>query len=75
MPSVVEDFESIARRAKEIRAARYQVLGVSPASPAPAAPPEAPAPTPGGGFRYAPGFEHLATDASPTDEWDCCFPA
>jgi hypothetical protein len=64
MPSLIEDFEYIARRASEIRAARYRELGVSPPSPpkqpAPevqegAAPPEC-----GDGFRYAPGFEHLA---------------
>jgi len=60
MPSVVDDFAFIAKRVHEIRAARYQELGVS--SPSPPDPPrpiaeQSPA---GGGFRYAPGFEHLA---------------
>ena len=66
MASVIEDFEFIAKRVAEIRAARYQELGMSaPAaagdarSPAPAS---APAQPYCGGFKYAPGFEHLADE-------------
>ena len=65
MPSVVEDFAFIAKRAHEIRAARYHELGVSP--PSSPQPPPHPveettlaAQASAGGFRYAPGFEHLA---------------
>jgi hypothetical protein len=64
MPSVVDDFAFIAQRAHEIRMARYQELGVSPPrSPKPlqeAAKQSGPAQSHSGGFRYAPGFEHLA---------------
>jgi hypothetical protein len=70
MPSVVEDFAFIAKRAQEIRAARYQELGVSPPN-SPEPPRDAtrqPATTQSrcGGFRYAPGFEYLA-EAHPGD--------
>ena len=65
MPSLIEDFAFIAKRAQEIRVARYQELGVS--APKPPAPPQTvPQQTApqqavtGEGFRYAPGFEHLA---------------
>jgi len=68
MPSLIEDFEYIAQRAREIRAARYRELGVTPPvqSEQPAEVPEGQA-TPQfcDGFRYAPGFEHLA-HAAPT---------
>ena len=64
MSSVVEDFSFIAKRAHEIRLARYQELGVSPpSSPEPiqkVASQPAPVQSRCGGFRYAPGFEHLA---------------
>jgi hypothetical protein len=63
MPSAVEDFAFIAKRAAEIRAARYQELGVSPPTSAKTSPPPpqaVSAPEENGGFRYAPGFEHLA---------------
>jgi hypothetical protein len=64
MSSLVEDFAFIAKRAHEIRTARYLELGVSPpSSPEPlqqGANRPAPAQGPSGGFRYAPGFEHLA---------------
>jgi hypothetical protein len=68
MPSVVEDFAFIAKRAQEISAARYQELGVSPpnspelpaVSPKSAARQSTPTQSCSGGFRYAPGFEHLA---------------
>jgi hypothetical protein len=65
MPSIVDDFAFIAKRVHEIRAARYQELGVS--SPNPSAPPQPAAKeaTSACGFRYAPGFEHLAE--SPRD--------
>jgi hypothetical protein len=72
MPSVVEDFAFIAKRAQEIRAARYQELGVSP--PGSAEPPRDPARLSAaaqsdcGGFRYAPGFEYLAE--APRDDRD-----
>ena len=60
MPSVIEDFAFIAQRAHEIRMARYHELGVSDPNP-PAAPQAITEQTvTGGGFRYAPGFEHLA---------------
>ena len=75
MPSIIEDFDYIARRVHEIRAARYHELGVSPpASSGPTQPPvepDLPAPTTCDGFKYAPGFEPQAS--SPVDEWDCCF--
>ena len=69
MPSVVEDFACIAKRAQEIRVARYVELGVS--DPNPPKPPQTVAKqeVTGGGFRYAPGFEHLATPA-PDDATD-----
>jgi hypothetical protein len=60
MPSVIEDFAFIAKRAQEIRIARYHELGVSdptPANPPQTVPEQA---VTGAGFRYAPGFEHLA---------------
>jgi hypothetical protein len=77
MPSVIEDFEFIAKRASEIRAARYHELGVSPppSLPQEQPPPEetATAPKCCDGFRYAPGFERLAgTSSRQTDDWDCC---
>jgi hypothetical protein len=80
MPSVIEDFDFIAKRASEIRMARYHELGVSPpVAPAQPQPPKqqtAPALKYCDGFRYAPGFEHLAGKAPPPpDDWDCCFPA
>jgi hypothetical protein len=60
MPSVIEDFAFIAKRAQEIRIARYHELAVS--DPTPAHPlqtvPEQEVTV--AGFRYAPGFEHLA---------------
>jgi hypothetical protein len=64
MPSLIEDFAFIAKRAQEIRVARYQELGVSAPNP-PAAPQTVPQQTVSPqavteGFRYAPGFEHLA---------------
>ena len=60
MPSVVDDFAFIAKRVREIRAARYQELGV--ASPNPPDPPQPVASETAtvGGFRYAAGFGHLA---------------
>jgi hypothetical protein len=60
MPSVIDDFAFIAKRAQEIRAARYQELGVS--SPNPPDPPQSVVSetATNSGFRYAPGFEHLA---------------
>ncbi len=65
MPSVVDDFAFIAKRVQEIRAARYQELGVSsPVQPDPPQPVAKQTAT-GSGFRYAPGFEHLAE--SPPD--------
>jgi hypothetical protein len=69
MPSAVDDYTFIAKRAAEIRAARYQELGVSPPRPA-VEPPPPPRPAAAaspdtGGFKYAPGFEHLASDRSP----------
>jgi hypothetical protein len=72
MPSAIEDFDFIARRAREIRAARYLELGVSP----PASPEEAQAPVPQAvpaperpcGFKYAHGFEHLAKGGIATGE-------
>lgn len=71
MPSVIEDFDFIAKRAHEIRMARYHELGVSPpAVPTqrkPATQPAAPSPKCCDGFRYAPGFEHLAGEAHPSD--------
>jgi hypothetical protein len=64
MASVVEDFTFIAQRVHEIRAARYHELGVSPPAfpeqPQETTEPSAPAQSQCGGFRYAPGFEHLA---------------
>jgi len=79
MASVVEDFEFIAQRVSGIRAAHYHELGVSPpASPEQPRSPtqeDVPAATGDGGFKYAPGFEHLAGGTSPIDDWDCCFPA
>jgi hypothetical protein len=77
MSSVIEDFDFIARRASEIRAARYHELGVSPPTSAPQAQPptqeSAPGPKCCDGFKYAPGFGHLAGASSPqTDDWDCC---
>ena len=64
MASVVEDFAFIAKRAHEIKAARYSELGVSPPSsceqPQELATQPSPAQSHCGGFRYAPGFEHLA---------------
>ena len=63
MPSVIEDFAFIAKRAQEIRVARYQELGVSaPNPPAPQTVTQQTAAkqTVTDGFRYAPGFEHLA---------------
>jgi hypothetical protein len=79
MPSVIEDFDFIAKRASEIRAARYHELGVSPpgsaARPQPPAQQDASAPKCCDGFRYAPGFEHLSGKPAPVDDWDCCFPA
>jgi hypothetical protein len=66
MPSVIEDFAFIAKRAQEIRVARYHELGVSDPIP-PAAPQTVPnQAVTDGGFRYAPGFEHLAA-ALPDD--------
>jgi hypothetical protein len=60
MPSIVDDFAFIAKRVQEIRAARYLELGVSSPNP-PEPPPRVATDTAtGGGFRYAPGFEHLA---------------
>jgi hypothetical protein len=71
MRSIIEDFAFIARRAHEIRMARYQELGVcpprSPESPPPPAEEKAPPQGGTGGFRYAPGFEHLA-QRSPIDD-------
>ncbi len=60
MPSVVDDFTFIAKRAQEIRVARYHELGVCDPNP-----PSVPQVVPeqavtSEGFRYAPGFEHLA---------------
>jgi hypothetical protein len=78
MPSLVDDFDFIARRASEIRAAHYQELGVSPPGSPQSQPPaqqDAPAPKCSDGFRYAPGFEHLDGKSSPIDDWGCCFPA
>ena len=80
MPSVIEDFDFIAKRASEIRMARYHELGVSPpaapAQPQPSTQQAAPAPKCCDGLRYAPGFENLAGEVPPpTDDWDCCFPA
>lgn len=76
MASVVEEFSFIAKRASEIRAARYHELGVSPptSSEQPQAPAQdaSPAPTNSGGFKYAPGFEHLGAEPSPVDDWGCC---
>jgi hypothetical protein len=71
MPSLIEDYAYIAQRAREIRAARYRELGVSPPGPPPGQPaaevPESPdAPTCCDGFRYASGFEHLAHTAPTT---------
>ena len=57
MPSVIEDFAFIAKRAQEIRIARYHELGVSdptPANPPQTVPEQA---VTGAGFRYAPGFD------------------
>jgi hypothetical protein len=69
MSSVIEDFNFIARRASEIRAARYHELGVSPPTSAPQAQPPtqeaAPARKCCDGFKYAPGFGHLAGASSP----------
>jgi hypothetical protein len=64
MPSVVDDFAFIAKRVREIRAARYEELGVT--SPNPPDPPQPVARETAtvGGFRYAPGFEHLADSPS-----------
>ncbi len=77
MPSIVEEFEFIARRANEIRAARYHELGVSPPESAGRSRPPieqaARSPDHRGGFRYAPGFEHLAEAPPSPDEWDCCL--
>ena len=68
MPSAVDDFTFIAKRAAEIRAARYHELGVSPPWPAveppPATQPATSASPDTGGFKYAPGFEHCASDRS-----------
>ncbi len=64
MPSVVDDFAFIAKRVHEIRAARYQELGVSPPSPPDPPQPAAKQTATIGGFRYAPGFEHLAETPS-----------
>lgn len=70
MPSLIEDFAYIAKRAGEIRAARYRELGVSPPVPPERPVPEAQegAAAPGccDGFRYAPGFEHLARETPTT---------
>ena len=78
MPSLIEDFDYIARRASEIRAARYQELGVSPPATSEQPPHDdertAPAPQSGGGFQYAPGYEHLAAQSAPIDDWGCCLP-
>jgi hypothetical protein len=63
MPSVVDDFAFIAKRVQEIRAARYQELGVSSPNKADLPQPVAKEPAGGGGFRYAPGFEYLAESA------------
>jgi hypothetical protein len=60
MPSVIEDFAFIARRAHEIRMARYHELGVSDPNPPVAPQAVTEQAVTGGGFRYAPGFEHLA---------------
>ena len=73
MPSVIEDFDFIAKRASEIRMARYHELGVSPPAAAaqqqPATQQAAPAPKCCDGFRYAPGFEHLVGESPPqTDD-------
>ena len=69
MPSAVEDFAFIAKRAAEIRAARNHELGVSPPMPVEEIPASTQAPasdTPRtGGFKYAPGYEYLAGDCSP----------
>jgi hypothetical protein len=69
MPGLIEDYEYIARRAKEIRAARWVELGVSPpvweARPPPAAPPDAPDGKRCDGFRYAPGFEPAGRQSTP----------
>lgn len=79
MPSAVDDFAFIAKRVAEIRTARYQELGVSPPA-LPEQPPD-PAPEPaaatssGSGFRYAPGFEHLAGERASTDNGACRLPA
>ena len=78
MPSVIEDFDFIAKRASEIRMARYHELGVSPpTAPAQSQPPTqqaAPAPKCCDGFRYAPGFECLAEESPPQiDDGGCCF--
>ena len=68
MPSVIEDFNFIAQRAREIRMARYHELGVSPpaapAQPRPAMQQATPEPKCCDGFRYAPGFEHLAGEST-----------
>jgi hypothetical protein len=65
MPSVVDDFAFIAKRAHEIRMARYQELGVSSPNSAGMPQPVAKETAIGDGFRYAPGFEYLAESPRP----------
>jgi len=69
MPGLIEDYEYIARRAREIRAARWLELGVSPPAsekqPPQTVPRDAAEPECCDGFRYASGFEHLGGQSPP----------
>ena len=67
MPSLIEDFAFIAKRAQEIRIARYQELGVSPPNSPDTPQPVAKETATSGGFRYAPGFEYLAESPRPDE--------
>ena len=74
MPSVVDDFEFIARRAGEIRSARWHELGVSPPvvsnTPQSIVPPESTEESQGSHQAAAPGT--LIGETTLSDDWGCC---
>ncbi len=75
MPSVVDDFECIARRAREIRSARWHELGVSPPvvqnTQQSVARPED---ILGRQDSHQPAASgHLVGETTHSDDWGCCL--